>query len=395
MFSRKRRRDILPPTKLGYQAPPEAGASQWVCDDCETTEGHYLFDAWPKRCPACAGRIGPLPAAFDRPWRGEALLHEADSQLQDATPGSAEEQEARERVMVARQSAALDEGRYLEAAELERSVIAESYAPSPWNYSRLVMWLLRGGSYMDALSEGATALWDFERRGVMTWDTRGLAVRTGEAARLIGDLPTLEWACDIAFQQTDLLDIAGATREDELAEQLREALGRQRRHPKKYTIEQLFALILHDVANHAPPTMLAPTLGVFGPNRKPTPGEEAWPIFKHQPVDTHILGEERPSMRLLVFPDHHWSWEVDGVYNGRLSIDVYQGAWFYFGIGYEDAARADALAAVARSTISSLHTGGADVPPRLRRIEREATQRDNCEKVLATEIDDQSEYFPP
>lgn len=393
MFSRSRRREMLPPTKLGYQAPPEAGASQWVCDDCETTEGPYCIDDWPKRCPACGGRIGPLPAALNRPWRGEALLHEANSQLQATTPGSVEQEEARERVIIAQQSAALDEGRYLEAAELERSVIGESDAPSPWHHSRLVLWLLRGGAYMDALSEGATALWDFERRGVMTWDTRGLAVRTGEAARVVGDRRTLEWACDIAFRQTDLLDIAGATRVDELAEQLREALGRQRRRPKKYTIEQLFALILHEVANHALPTMLEPTLDVFGPNRQPTPGENACPIFTYQPVDPQILGDERPSMRLLVFPDHHWSWEVEGVSNGRLSIDVYEGAWFYFGIGYEEAARARALAGVAHSAISSLEMSGADVPLRLRRIEREATQRESCESVLASDIDDARDYF--
>lgn len=379
-----RRRRSLPRTKHGYQPPPQAWANQWLCDDCEATEWADALQDWPSRCPECGGRLGPHPGTLTPPWKDEAVIFEAEAKVRAAPAGSEERAEAQRRLLFARQGVALSDGDYARAVEIERTLLEGTQATG-FNIKRIVMWLNRSGRYEEAVGEGLAGL---ERVPPESADPEilSLALLTAEAALAADDHKAAIVAGTTAVRCADEIGSPPRASPDrELLERLREIVDGQRQTPREYNIEQLFAIVLSEVCRTASKERAEESWQISGADQQPTPGPKAWPIYQYV-TDDPVLGGEQAHMRLLVFPDSSWSWEADGAHSGRMSIDTRRGDWFYFGVGHDEAERADALAAVAGSAIKFLEQAGATVPPRLYAIDRVA-RAGSCEFVLADQID--------
>ncbi|WP_327695987.1 hypothetical protein [Streptomyces sp. NBC_00459] len=74
----------LPPTKDGYQAPPDALAEGWVCDDPDCGEAGYFAapqSGIPRRCQVCGSGTYPRHAW---PWQHGERRAELDALLDEA-----------------------------------------------------------------------------------------------------------------------------------------------------------------------------------------------------------------------------------------------------------------------------------------------------------------------
>lgn len=390
MFFRKRSK-VLPPTKDGYQPPPEAGASGWICDRCQASEDQSRLVDWPRKCPHCAGRVGPDPRALDHPWRREALLRQARGALQQTRSNGDTQPDAKEESLHLQQKVALHEDKdYRQAAKLEHQLIKAQGDVPLWRYGRIVMWLVWAQAHQDALNEGLPRLRQRAHENALNHQDLVLAAYTGEAARMLNQSDALCEVERLISQVTQQIEVPPTGPEREMVEGVREALGKPRTSPKTYTPEQLFTLVLTLVAQHASEEALSRVVILGGPNRTLPFDKYAWPIFAFRGFDPPVLGDERPWLRVLVLRDSQWAFEVDGMVYGPMSYSTWPGSsgeWFPVGVAREDEARSHALANMASSSIDFLSSGACSVPQQLRNIEDLARERESCEKVLASEIE--------
>ena len=381
-WRRRRPQTVLPHTRHGYQPPPEASATEWLCDDCHTSELAFDLRDWPPSCPHCGGRLGPHPGCLSQPWSDEAELFEAEAGVNDSPEGSAQRDEAQRRLLRTQQAIALRSGNYARAIEIERSM---PEALELWNRSRVVSWLLRSQRFEEAVGEGLAAL---KKAPSESTDSHifTLSLRTAEAALAIGDQRATVTAGETAVRcAAELGDPQRASREREVLERIRELLGHPRTVIREYNIKQLFAIVLSEVCETAPRANCKPTLQTSGPNNEPSPGPKGWLIYEYIAYDSVFEGDW-PQIGLWVFPDFTWAWEIDGAISGRIPIDIERGDWFDFGVGYVEHERATALAALCQAAVGLLAAAGKTVPKRLDAIERLA-RNGNCELVPADQVD--------
>ena len=70
-----------PPTRFGYQPPPDAIGQMWICvaEPCGQGGPDYPGDRWPQACPVCGSSIATHRLA--EPWEHQARRVEIDKRL--------------------------------------------------------------------------------------------------------------------------------------------------------------------------------------------------------------------------------------------------------------------------------------------------------------------------